>query len=256
LDALATLVRLVWRMPHSFVIREDEVRAPCHLFRTLKEVLLPRPSKKAVVATLLDRYGTTYAVEAGISVEKNTPSPLFRLLCLTLLQSARIDSEIAMRAAKGLANQRWNTAKAMLGSTWQQRVDVLNEAGYARYQERTSTMLEDTARLLDERWGGDLRKLRDEADRDPGAERKLLMKFKGIGEVGVDIFFREVQAAWPELHPFADRRALSSAERLGLGGSAQALARQVRKKDFVRLVAALVRVELADDYDSVLATAR
>lgn len=191
-----------------------------------------------------------------LPVEKNTPSPLFRLLCLSLLQSARIDSEVAMRASKGLAKRRWNTAGAMLGSTWQQRVDVLNEAGYARYQERTSTMLEDTARLLDERWSGDLRKLRDEADRDPEAERKLLTKFKGVGKVGVDIFFREVQVAWPELHPFADHRALASAERLGLGGSAQELARQVRQKDFVRLVAALVRVELADDHDSVLAAAR
>jgi hypothetical protein len=219
-------------------------------------VLLARPSKKAIVTALLDRSGTTFAVEAGIAVEKNTPSPLFRLLCLSLLQSARISSDIAMRAAKGLAKRRWNTAEAMLGSTWQQRVDVLNEAGYTRYQERTSTMLEDTARLLDERWRGDLRRLRDEADRDPETERRLLTKFKGVGDVGVDIFFREVQAAWPELHPFADRRALAGAERLGLGGSAQELARQVAKKDFVRLLAALVRVELADDYDSVLAAAR
>ncbi|HEX2273205.1 MAG TPA: hypothetical protein VHG90_04965 [Acidimicrobiales bacterium] len=51
-----------------------------------------------------------------------------------------------MRAAKGLAKRRWNTAEAMLGSTWKQRVDVLNAAGYTRYQERTSTMRAPQAR--------------------------------------------------------------------------------------------------------------
>jgi hypothetical protein len=203
-----------------------------------------KPSKKAVVAALLDRYGETYAAEAGIRVEKNTPSPLFRLLCLSLLQSARISSDIAMRAAKGLAGRGWRTAERMADSTWKQRVDALNEAGYTRYQERTSTMLEDTARLLVDRWKRDLRKLREEAERDPAAERKLLKAFKGMGEVGVDIFFREVQLAWDELRPFADRRALSSAQRLGLGESAEALARRV------------VRVELAGEHEAVLAAAR
>jgi hypothetical protein len=215
-----------------------------------------RPSKKAIVAALLDAHGTTFAEEAGIAVEKNTPSPLFRLLCLSLLQSARISSDIAMRAARGLAERKWNTAEAMLGSTWQQRVAVLNDAGYSRYQERTSTMLEDTARLVEERWKGDLRKLREEAGRDPAAERKLLKKCKGVGDVGVDIFFREVQVAWDELHPFADRRALASAKRLGVGTTAEELARRVSRTDFARLVAALVRVELAGDHDAVLAAAR
>ncbi|HEX2041723.1 MAG TPA: hypothetical protein VHF24_03725 [Acidimicrobiales bacterium] len=217
---------------------------------------MARPSMKAIVAALLDAHGTTFTEEAGIAVERNTPSPLFRLLCLSLLQSARISSDIAMRAAKGLAERKWNTAEAMLGSTWQQRVAVLNDAGYTRYQERTSTMLEDTARLVEERWKGDLRKLREEAGRDPAAERKLLKKCKGVGDVGVDIFFREVQVAWDELHPFADRRALASAKRLGVGTTAEELARRVSRTDFARLAAALVRVELAGDHDAVLTAAR
>jgi hypothetical protein len=145
------------------------------------------PSNKAIAATLLDRYGQTFADEAGLSVERNTPSVLFRLLCLSLLQSARINSDISMRAAKGLAKRGWRTAERMASSTWKQRVDVLNEAGYTRYQERTSTMLGDTAGLMLDRWKGDLRNLREEAGRDPGAERKLIKGFKGIGDVGVDI---------------------------------------------------------------------
>jgi hypothetical protein len=69
--------------------------------------------------------------------------------------------------------------------------------------------------------------------------------------VGVDIFFREAQAAWGELRPFADRRALDAAKRLDLGRDAEALVDLVSERDLPRLLAALVRTELADDYDGV-----
>ena len=119
---------------------------------------------------------------------------------------------------------------------------ALNEAGYTRYQERTATMLGDLADQLRERYGGDLRKLREEAERDPKAERRLLKQFKGLGDVGVDIFFREVQVAWEELAPFADRRALDAAARLKLPKEPRKLAQLAGGHDYPRLVAALVRV--------------
>ena len=77
-----------------------------------------------------------------------------------------------------------------------------------------------------------------------------------MGDVGADTFFREVQVAWDEVAPFADRRALDAARRLDLGADARALARRVDGADFARLVAALVRVELDDAYDEVREQAR
>jgi transposase len=141
-------------------------------------------------------------------------------------------------------------------STWDQRVKALNEAGYTRYQERTATMLGDLTEHLHERWGGDLRRLREQAGRDPKRERALLKQFKGIGDVGADIFLREVQVAWEEVAPFADRRVLEAAERLGLGNRPDALARLVGRRDFPRLVAALARVRLDKGYDEVERAAR
>jgi hypothetical protein len=77
-----------------------------------------------------------------------------------------------------------------------------------------------------------------------------------LGDVGVSIFFREVQLAWDELYPFADERALEAAERLGLGSDAQALAKQVPRQEFPRFVAALIRTGLAKDHDDVLEAAQ
>ena len=212
---------------------------------------MTKPRKKDVVAALLERHGQTHAEELGIEVRKGTPSPLFELLCASLLFSARIEAAIATEAARKLRRHGWRSAHRLAESTWNERVRALNEAGYTRYQERTATMLGETAETLLDRYSGDLRRLRDEAECDAGRERKLLKQFKGLGDVGVDIFFREVQVAWEEVAPFADRRALAAAERLGLGKDEQALLRVAEREDFPRLVAALVRTELEDDYEAV-----
>jgi hypothetical protein len=215
------------------------------------------PSKRDTVRALLELHGQTYAEELGIKLEDPPPSALFQLLCASVLYSARIDARIATQAFKNLKRRGWRSARSMAGSTWSQRVEALNDAGYTRYQERTSTMLGELSEQLLERWGGDLRKLREEAERDPKRERKLLKQAKGLGDVGVDIFFREVQGAWEELMPFADRRALDAARRLKLGGDAKALQRLADGPgELVRLVASLVRTELDDDYDAVRKAAR
>jgi hypothetical protein len=213
------------------------------------------PSKKDTVRALLDRHGRTYAEELRIDVGKATPSGLFRLLCASVLFSARIDAEIATKAARNLARRGWRTADKLADSTWRERVAALNDAGYTRYQERTATMLGELAETARERWKGDLRKLREEAERDPKRERRLLKQVKGLGDTGVDIFFREAQVAWDELRPYADRRALDAARRLRLGGDPAALARLADGEDFPRLVAALVRTELAKDHDEIRAAA-
>lgn len=215
------------------------------------------PSKNDTAKALLDRHGQTFADEVGIDLTKPTPTNLFGLLCASVLYSARIDAAIATEAARNLRRRKWRTAKAMSGSSWEQRVSALHDAGYTRYQERTSTMLGELSNFLLDRYDGDLRKLRDDTGRDPRAERTALKQVKGLGDVGVDIFFREVQRAWDELYPFADKRALAAARRLKLGSDARALAKLADgPAEFTRLVAALVRTELASDHDEVRKAAK
>jgi hypothetical protein len=217
---------------------------------------MPRPTKTAIVASLLAGYGQTFSAEAGFDANRNQPAPLFRLLCLSLLLSAPIRSEVAVEAARALARRGWTTAPRMAAAPWDERARTLKAAGYARYDERTSTQLERTASKVQTRWKGDLRRLREEAEHDPAVERRLLAECKGIGDVGVDIFFREIQLAWDELFPFADERTLRAADRLGLAATPRRLAALVARHDMTRLVAALVRVDLRDAYGDVMERVR
>jgi endonuclease III len=215
-----------------------------------------KPPEESVVEALLERHGQTYAEELGIDVAKGTPSVLFRLLVASILFSARIGAGQAVKAARALSEAGWTTANKLAATSWRERVRVLNRHGYARYDERTASMLGDACELLLDRYRGDLRRLRAEAEQDPKRERRLLKELQGLGDVGVDIFFREAQVAWEELFPFVDRRAVQAARRLGLDPDPRVLAGDRNPKAFARLVAALVRTRLADDHDGVLEAAR
>lgn len=217
---------------------------------------MPRPSNQQIVEVLLRRYGRTFGSEAGIRLDRNTPAPLFRLLTMSLLVSARISTEIAIAATRALADAGWTTPASMLDSTWEERTRVLDQAGYARYDESTARYLERTTTLLVERYDGDLRELREAAHRDPVREHDLLTEFTGIGDVGAHVFLREAQVVWGELEPYVDDRTLQIAASLALPSTATGLRRTVADVGtFGRLVAAIVRVGLAPDVDGVLAEA-
>lgn len=201
---------------------------------------------KRTVRALLDSYGQTYAEEAGIRL-KDTPQPLYQLLVLSGLLSARIRASVAVASARALFDAGMRTPRRMADATWQQRVDALGVGGYRRYDERTSTQLGDAARLLLDEYGGDLRKLRHEADGDTGALSRLLQKVPGLGPTGAGIFLREVQAIWPEARPHLDPKVRQGAGRVGLPEKPDALAGLARGKEMARFSAALVRCALDKD---------
>lgn len=214
---------------------------------------MTKPKRGAIVEVVLERHGQTFAAEAGARIDSNTPAPLFRLLCLTLLISARISSQVAMSAAKALVDAGWTTPDKLAGSTWEQRTKVLNRSGYARYDESTARYLRRTTDLLIERYDGDLRRLREEAGGDVDALIDGLTQFTGIGEVGARFFLREVQATWGEVVPFIDDHVRDGANALDLPAGATALRRLVDDDaTFARLAAALVRTRMAGDGEDIL----
>jgi hypothetical protein len=202
-------------------------------------------TEQAVVKALLDRYGRTFAEEAGIRLS-DQPSPLFQLLVLSTLLSARISSDVAIAGARELFAAGYRTPRAMSAASWHDRVTALDRGHYRRNEVRTATMLGEGADLLTSRWRGDLRRLHGEAGGDAGGIKSLLTAFPGIGPVGADIFLREVQATWPDVAPYLDARVLDGARKLALPDDPQKLAKLAGPASRLpHLAAALVRVSLS-----------
>ncbi|HEU5472569.1 MAG TPA: endonuclease [Actinophytocola sp.] len=199
---------------------------------------------KESVREIITEHGTTFAEQAGIRLA-DQPAPLFQLLVLTTLLSARIKADIAVAAARELFAAGWRTPKAMRESTRQQRVDALGRGHYVRYDESTARALAETAERTLEVYRGDLRRMATAADHDPARLRDLLTDFARIGPTGAEIFCREAQAVWPWLRPYFDRRALTAAGKLGLPTDPHRLTRTLAGPDHARLAAALVRISVS-----------
>jgi hypothetical protein len=62
---------------------------------------------------------------------KGTPLVLLWLFVASILFSARIGADQAAEAARAFAEVGWTTAEKLAGTSWQERVRVLNQLGYA-----------------------------------------------------------------------------------------------------------------------------
>ncbi len=200
-------------------------------------------SEHDTAAQVLARYGRTYAEEAGIRLA-DTPAPLFQLLVLAELLSARISADIAVAATRELLAAGETTPAHVLEASWQDRVDALGRGHYRRYDERTARQLGELAQQVQQRWHGDLRRLAAAADGGADRAAELLQDFPGIGPTGAQVFLREVQQVWAWLRPVLDERARRGAGRVGLPTDAGALAELVDGADLARFAAGLVRVSL------------
>lgn len=209
----------------------------------------------AIVADLLETAGKTYAEQAGIRL-RDTPAPLYQLLVLTLLLSARISSDIAVEAARQVFDAGWTTGPALRGAHRRDVIAALGKAHYVRYDEGTATALADAAELLGERYGDDLRRLAANAEYDADKVAAKLQEFKRIGDTGSHIFLREVQDVWDWVGPQFDAKATDGAERLGLPTDPDELGALAPRGRRAALAAALVRAELDDDVVGAVRAAR
>ncbi|WP_203923908.1 hypothetical protein [Rugosimonospora africana] len=207
--------------------------------------------KRRMARRLIGRTGRGFAERAGFPVTNN-PATLFQLLCLSVLGAARPDLDAAVRSARALRERGWDTPARLAASPDDRRLAAIRGADPRRDARRMATELRALAQAIAEKYQGDLRRLRAAARRDPDRERQLLRALPGVSDAAVDLFFREVQAGWREIAPFADRRALAAARKLGLGQTTADLyevAGGGESEKLAWLVGALVRVDLDGSYD-------
>jgi hypothetical protein len=200
--------------------------------------------REEIVDALIEESGTLYSEEIGAHIARDKPQELFHWLVGSIMLSARIGSAQAVEGAAALRAAGLHKIEALRAASREDVVRVLNENGYARYDEKTARYLRDTADWVGETHGGDLRRLRDAAD-DGGAILKALRGAKGLGPTGADIFAREAQLVWDPLFPRFAGPGVGTSRDIGLPEEATALRDLAGSRErFVRLVTALTRVAL------------
>ena len=199
-------------------------------------------SAEDIARAVLSRHGTTFAEDAGIELA-DSPAPLFQLLVLAELLSARIGAGIAVAAAVELTRARLDDPARRCATPGGPRSSPPS-AGPAT-AATTSAPPRNCGTWPSSSWTGTAAICGVWPRRrtaTSGRADRLIQEVKGIGPTGAAVFLREVQGVWPWVRPYLDDRARAGARRVGLPDDGDRLAELVPPDDLARFAAALVRV--------------
>jgi hypothetical protein len=168
------------------------------------------------VAGLVQKLGARFSRELGINVTAGQSVEIFKWFLASVLFGARISETIAVRTYREFEKQRLLSPKSIVSRGWDGLVKVLDRGGYVRYDFKTATKLLEVCRTLRKSYGGDLNALHATATNMADLEERLTALGKGIGDVTVNIFLRELRGVWSRAEPLPSDLVVEAAKDLGL----------------------------------------
>jgi hypothetical protein len=208
----------------------------------------------SVIRALREQYPGRFSAELGIDLSQGRSREIFKWFFASVLFGARISEAIVKKTFRAFASKAIVSPKAVLETGWEGLVEILDQGGYVRYDFKTATKLLDLCRALTQDYQADLANLHTAAA-DPGdLEERLKSLAKGIGDVTVGIFLREMRGIWKKADPLPSDLVVMAAHHRGIVPKTVHDRRKVlaflvkawkhagkRSKDFPDFEAALVR---------------
>lgn len=191
------------------------------------------PRRIALARRVVETLGGRFSQEMGIDVDRGD-AEIERWLFAATLFGTRISAAIAVRTYRLLAESGVGTLAAVEGRSWNDLVELLDRAGYVRYDYRTATRLQKLASTVRGEGVGALRKS------TLAETRAALDALPGWGPATICLFLRELRGVWPSLDPPLDDRAVEAACHIGL------LASRNRPLEHLRTLATQAGLDLRD----------
>lgn len=173
--------------------------------------------RRGLIRELVERLGEPYHRSLGIDVSRRDSDEIFKWFLASVLFGARISETIAIRTYRQLERDGLLTPERILARGWSRLVESLDKGGYVRYDYKTADKLLLLSDALLRKYKGDLNRMHDEA-RDPADLEAKLKELKGVGDVTVNIFLRELRGTWPKANPLPQEHVILAAKKLGLIG--------------------------------------
>ena len=155
----------------------------------------------------------TYSQELGLDLK--TEEDRFKWFLVSILFAKRISSEVAKRTYREFEKEGIIAPESITEVGWDKLVELLDSGGYVHYGFSTASNLLEIAASLREKYGS-LENLYTQSKDSKDLERRLL-EFKGVEPTTVNIFLRELKAAWEKARSQHSPLAKEVASRLGLG---------------------------------------
>jgi len=171
---------------------------------------------RRAIRSLIEKLGGKFSLAMGINLSSGDAPEIFKWFLSSLLFGARISETIVTNTYRVFEKEGALSPQDILNKGWDSLVEILDKGGYVRYDFKTATKLLDVNRALMDGYGGDLNLLHSMASDPEDLEERLKALGKGIGEVTVNIFLRELRGIWHKAEPIPSELVIQAARNLGI----------------------------------------
>lgn len=172
--------------------------------------------KQKTMNILLENFGQKYSEILGINLKDGNDEEIFKWFLASILFGAPITEKAVIKTYKCFQKHGVLTPKRILETGWDGLVRILDEGGYTRYDFKTADKLLEVMRNFMEKYDGSLNLLHNKASNAKNLENKLKDLGKGVGDVTVSIFLRELRDIWEKAKPNPTSLVISAAKNLGI----------------------------------------
>lgn len=170
--------------------------------------------KKESLKALVEELGGKYSEFLGIDISRGSDEQVFKWFFASLLFGAPITESSVIKTYRCFQRRNVLTPNKILDTGWEGLVKILDEGSYTRYDFKTADKLLDVMRNLVERYQGNLGLIHSQASDARDLETRLKGLGKGIGDVTVSIFLRELRGVWSKADPYPTPLVVDAAKQL------------------------------------------
>lgn len=167
---------------------------------------------------LIENFGRKYSEILGIDLESRKEEEIFKWFLASMLFGAPIKEAAAIKTYECFRKYNVLTPKRILETGWDGLVRILDEGSYTRYDFKTADKLLTVMKNLVEKYEGKVSKIHEKASGPIVLEAELKNLGKGVGDVTVNIFLRELRGIWEKAKPNPTRLVILAAKNVGIVG--------------------------------------
>ncbi len=164
----------------------------------------------------VENFGQRYLEILGINLSEGEDKEIFKWFLASILFGAPITETSAIKTYQCFQKYNVLTPKRILETGWDGLVRILDEGTYTRYDFKTADKLLEVMQNLMKKYDGSLNLLFNKASNTHDLERRLKDLGKGMGNVTVSIFLRELRDIWEKANPSPTSLVVLAAKNLGI----------------------------------------
>jgi len=193
------------------------------------------------IREFVEKYGELYSKALGIDLESGRNEEIVKWFLASIFYAKPIRENTATLTYRTFEAHNVLAVDKILETSWNGLVKILDEGGYVRYDFSTATKLLNVFGDLKKDYNGDFWQLYNAAQDSRDLEARLKSLGKGIGDVTVSIFLRDMRSIWSKAEPKPTPLVQKAMEELGIEDLR--LFSEQHGFNLMRLETALLRLE-------------